>query len=291
MSKKNRKKNATVAPTYLTVTPKVEPLLTESQYPYDTAICHIGPKQIMKIGSATIYAGDKEEIESWPWALRVNLLGYGSSPKIIKFENGAAELFPSDLNKALLSPTIVCDWIDRAAPPWPIKLWEQIIESFGAINGNIGIHCQGGHGRTGTMIAILAGLTGQLKKDECPVLWARKHHCKKAVETNSQLNYIEEITNCKVEANASDTYSKAIGFKGGAHYSSNAAVGNETGTKPSNAASIATIFPRDPNPDQDYGSDLEEDDMMKNSPGDPRGWFDRALGCFRWNDGSFSDSI
>jgi len=59
------------------------------------------------------------------------------------------------------------------------------------LQGRVLVHCMGGHGRTGTALAILLGLSGAMKKD--PVAWLRKHYCEEAVETKKQIEYIQSL--------------------------------------------------------------------------------------------------
>lgn len=52
------------------------------------------------------------------------------------------------------------------------------------------IGCLGGHGRTGTALALLAVLTGHPADDA--VAWVRAHYCPRAVETPEQQAYVEK---------------------------------------------------------------------------------------------------
>jgi hypothetical protein len=47
----------------------------------------------------------------------------------------------------------------------------------------------GGHGRTGTTLAILAHLSGACGTAD-PVQWVRETYCQDAVETRSQIDYL-----------------------------------------------------------------------------------------------------
>lgn len=84
-------------------------------------------------------------------------------------------------------PYIVVDWSDRAAidDEW----YELLVDTaIGWLEGGtvpVEIACQGGHGRTGTMIAgILAKLEGLSAADAIDTL--RKRYCEDAVESWSQ---------------------------------------------------------------------------------------------------------
>lgn len=52
----------------------------------------------------------------------------------------------------------------------------------------IQVGCIGGHGRTGLVLAALAQVTGVAPKNA--IQWVRKHHCKKAVESASQIKFL-----------------------------------------------------------------------------------------------------
>jgi hypothetical protein len=74
------------------------------------------------------------------------------------------------------------------------EFWVQLL---GFITEHIGtqstwIHCVGGHGRTGTALAIIAHLTGQCGEMD-PIEWVRKHYCKECIESTAQIEYIEDI--------------------------------------------------------------------------------------------------
>ncbi|GAB3912402.1 protein-tyrosine-phosphatase [Microlunatus endophyticus] len=55
---------------------------------------------------------------------------------------------------------------------------------------SVEIGCLGGHGRTGTALALLAVLAGHPSDDA--VAWVRTHYCPKAVETDEQQAYVTQ---------------------------------------------------------------------------------------------------
>lgn len=59
----------------------------------------------------------------------------------------------------------------------------------------IHIGCIGGHGRTGTFLAALISLYPDLTDD--PIQWVRDNHCKKAVESASQIKFLAKHFGCK----------------------------------------------------------------------------------------------
>lgn len=55
---------------------------------------------------------------------------------------------------------------------------------------NIHVGCIGGHGRTGLFLAALVSLHEDVTDD--PIGYVRKHHCKKAVESKSQMKFLKK---------------------------------------------------------------------------------------------------
>lgn len=62
---------------------------------------------------------------------------------------------------------------------------------------NIHVGCIGGHGRTGLFLAALVSLHEDLTDD--PIGYVRKHHCKKAVESDSQLKFLKKHFGIKIK--------------------------------------------------------------------------------------------
>ena len=99
------------------------------------------------------------------------------------------------------SPRLAIDWPDFGIPALSKEDWKVIVEELREarkeerIPEEMLVCCVGGHGRTGTCLAILASLMGACEGD--PVKFVRKKYCKNCVESNGQLDYIEEV--CEVE--------------------------------------------------------------------------------------------
>ena len=91
--------------------------------------------------------------------------------------------------------------------PWP-RLWvrwpdfslplstDDAVESLrvahaAALDQRVEVGCRGGIGRTGTAVAALAVIAG-LPADEA-VVWARRHHHPRAVETPWQRRWVERV--------------------------------------------------------------------------------------------------
>lgn len=88
------------------------------------------------------------------------------------------------------------EWRDFSVPKMKRKDWEDLLNMILRMKKDFGITkvlfcCAGGHGRTGTALSILAYLCGIERNN--PIKFIRKIYCKEAIETYSQIDYINEI--------------------------------------------------------------------------------------------------
>lgn len=166
---------------------------------------HDTATRVFSVGKTHIWAGAQDELlERFDWKLVISAIGYKKFAETpLSANKSAHELLP----KALLTweppPCVGIDWPDGGIPALSAEWWDTLATALREIKGDTGLCCMGGHGRTGTMLAILAVKFGKVKKEDCPVEWVRERYCKKAVETNSQLDYIERVTGAKVPSEAS----------------------------------------------------------------------------------------
>jgi len=139
--------------------------------------------------------------------LIISLLGYDpvSSSAEVQMNRGAALALPSLRQWMDRAPTHRClsiDWPDRDVPELSLKFWKNLLHDLEAFNGKMLVHCFGGHGRTGTALSILAKLGGMCGSED-PVKWVRRNYCMEAVESRSQIKYINGL-GLKTTAKASD---------------------------------------------------------------------------------------
>jgi len=114
---------------------------------------------------------------------------------------------------------IKIDWSDGSYPNLSKKFWEELVKVIRTEKKRVVVSCQGGHGRTGTVLSILSVLMGAVKKEEDPVKFIREKYCKEAVETKVQCEYIENITGCKITEKPSHSYGTIYsGYGGGSSY-------------------------------------------------------------------------
>jgi hypothetical protein len=158
--------------------------------------CHVGPKKVMEIGKAFIFAGSKAELrDDWAWNLMIRItddLTPLAKPEVVAANSVAQEELPAGLVKPAFPAVIDIMWDDFGVPFLDKAWWQLLYETIKSWpeRKDVVIHCLGGHGRTGTALAILAGLNG----DPDPVKMLREVYCKKIVESQSQIAYIEKMT-------------------------------------------------------------------------------------------------
>ena len=152
------------------------------------------------------------------FALGFDLAGYGKlyqSPSIVEGTNGAMELLGKDLFYGGDScEAVAIDWPDGGTPKLSRRWWEMLSSRLVKMEGHVAVNCYGGHGRTGTFLAIIACLLDEVPFSVCPVEWIRdKMGCDEQVETYSQCDYIERMTGRKVTAEASQMGGYADWYK------------------------------------------------------------------------------
>lgn len=103
---------------------------------------------------------------------------------------------------------------DGCAPKSP-KEFKKMIEWVALklhCGNKIHVGCIGGHGRTGLFLAALVAFTNT---SDDPIKWVRENHCKKAVESKSQVNFLMKHFGCKTAKPSKPSYS---GTQTGRHY-------------------------------------------------------------------------
>ncbi len=177
--------------------------------------CHQGPRKVLEIGKTVIWAGSETKV--WrrrDWDLVISLCrGAVDKSDVLTTNKLGDELLPMRLKKIPEVPRLIMDWSDRDAGPVTKRFWDDLVVFLKSKPLKVGLHCQGGHGRTGTALAILAAKGTGLTKKKDPVAYIRDRYCDKAAETNTQLDYIEEMTGYKVKVGPSDK----LGPLGAAH--------------------------------------------------------------------------
>jgi hypothetical protein len=110
---------------------------------------------------------------------------------------------------------VALDWPDMGAPSLTLGFWREAVRLIRKSKRPVGVCCIGGHGRTGTALAMLAHvMTGGGIGD--PVAWVRKIYCENAVESAAQIEYVRSLTGKAVTSAPSSAYRVYPPVSGGA---------------------------------------------------------------------------
>ena len=165
--------------------------------------CHEEGKHVFSLGKSRIHAGgiDARKREGKPWDLVINLTGNKAhSPEVEMTPNAKAlvPFFACFPEPAPPYPEVTIHWPDGHVPQIRRKEWRKLVADLQAFDGDVLIHCHGGHGRTGTLLTILADLGKCIPGDI--VLALRESYCHKIVETLSQITYLEKNMQIRTKA-------------------------------------------------------------------------------------------
>lgn len=165
--------------------------------------CHYGPIEVMSIGQATIWAGSHTEVskrQDWGLRLRLSDSKWMREDDRVYANAEAVALLGEEITHIRPIPTVDIDWGDYQTPDQlDAEWWGRLVARLSVLGPcKVGINCMGGHGRTGTALAIMAVLSGNVPKGACPVGWVRDHYCDEVVESYTQAKYIEDITGWQV---------------------------------------------------------------------------------------------
>ncbi len=165
--------------------------------------CHVGMVCILKVKKMRLYVGARQAaLVNAGWALRVDLSNTASpAPLRVTATEPAKAFFDAEIFTPAPLPVLEIAWPDQRAPRLTVDWWARFAANLAKIDGDVAMHCMGGHGRTGTATAILIKLykSWKTKKEPDIVTYLRKHYCAEAVETNDQLDYLElfDIITCE----------------------------------------------------------------------------------------------
>lgn len=146
--------------------------------------CSHYPTLIGTIEGVNYYCSDLGGVGSFSGNAIVNLTGVGNVPNPANVPPELAKHIENDIYE------LVIPWADFGLPKVKSSFW-QALHSYIVSMGwtEVCIHCEGGHGRTGTamasiMITVLGWSVGEA------VEYLRDNYCKDAVETSNQCEYL-----------------------------------------------------------------------------------------------------
>ena len=120
---------------------------------------------------------------------------------------------------------IQIDWRDYSVPKsLTLDDWKHVVAEIRERKEAL-VFCMGGHGRTGTLGAILA-IFFQLCKPEEGIKYIRENYCKEAVESMEQVKYIEGLFGKQTDREVKSFASFGYNYRGMNGY------GNYPGYKP-----------------------------------------------------------
>jgi hypothetical protein len=111
------------------------------------------------------------------------------------------------------------EWPDQGTPNLDAEDWQAIARAILAAGIPVMVACAGGHGRTGTALAVLGHyLEAFPSATTDPIDYLRRVYCPEAVESQKQVSYVKALTGrettCK-GSNAGVTYGKGTSYGSG----------------------------------------------------------------------------
>lgn len=179
--------------------------------PYASPTCHTSPRAVftaangVEVYGTAFWAANKLPAYTQGIFRAVGLnepsVGYGTTVE----HNDAGGLFWG-LQLRQPIPIFNMPWADFDVPGMDYAWWDTLADNIAGIvvpdgaRVAVAFACDGGHGRTGTALSIIAQLLGEVPTGEDPVKWVRARYCENAVETIEQLAYVESVSGVPVTA-------------------------------------------------------------------------------------------
>lgn len=177
---------------------------TTTKASYKKYECHVGNRQIIQLeseGSGWLLAGgwSRSAVIRGNQAV-IDLTGTRTltSQDIEPANDAGRRAFSNILETTSAGVPILHLYIKDFDVPNDMKSyhWEALADDVKAIMSegkDVLVACQGGHGRTGMVVAILARILRPDITGVDPITWLRDHYCKEVVETVSQINYVYDM--------------------------------------------------------------------------------------------------
>jgi hypothetical protein len=153
--------------------------------------CNHYPEPVFNYGGITYHASDEDYAITFRGDLVVNL----TQTPGIRASSGAYNIPELKDHMINLPEELVIGWSDFARPPVKATFWAAL-HSYCKTNKykNVLFHCQQSHGRTGTALASML-ISLQKKSAVNAIKEVRQVHCKYAVESSKQIEYLLLLDN------------------------------------------------------------------------------------------------
>ncbi len=166
-------------------TPAITPDVKYAGYNYKELDCHTGNVLLNVNSPLPIYGGGR--LRNVEFGSEYFMLACGV-PITPNFELYNVNYKPLQDRRYSI---VALEWRDYGIPNLDLLDWKAIVGAWLASKKPLLAFCQGGHGRTGTALAIIIGILGL---STTPVRTVRKAYCLEAIETVEQTRYVAKIT-------------------------------------------------------------------------------------------------
>lgn len=168
-----------------------------SQYNFNFKKCSHTPQQIIEGDGWGVWGGKKEDCLRYAKDFDVVLnLTFTSIkephvipiPELQEFEDYGCRY-----------KEIQLDWPDYGVIVMPKEFWQKLLNHLETNKLRMLVFCTGGHGRTGTALAVMMTMALDFTPTEA-IDWLREHYCDGAVETLNQEEYVRNMAPKLAEA-------------------------------------------------------------------------------------------
>lgn len=172
-------------------------------------LCHLGPKLVFEREGLEVYGASLIEASTYYKGFDL-VISLGEDVEMEGAKNLTHSILKSinliRLLKEYCPENLYLTWQDFGTPTYGLAFWKNLVEILRKKGRDrkrrgkaykVMVHCMGGHGRTGTALAILGGLGSRWVEEDGEVDLVEKVrgvYCHHAVETYRQVKYVEEIT-------------------------------------------------------------------------------------------------
>jgi protein-tyrosine phosphatase len=130
--------------------------------PYVSYCSHYGATKVLDLrtpdGMTEIYAGSHDDIHEFDLLICLNGKMVYNPVSCTKDLNDEMSRYKH--LSAADPPHITIDWRDFGTPSMTEDVWKDMFALLSSKPRKVGVYCEGGHGRTGTFLSIIAHLKG-----------------------------------------------------------------------------------------------------------------------------------